>query len=78
MGRDRDVFADLLIQSKITNRLLAAQLRTHMKQNEMVALLATTGATLKEIADVLDTTPATVQTTLARMKKRVGDGPIAK
>lgn len=78
MARDRDIFADLLIQSKITNRLLAAQLRTHMKQNELVALLATTGATLREIADVLDTTPATVQTTLARMKKRVGDGPAAK
>ena len=69
----RDVFSDLLMQSKITNRLLAAQLRSHMKQNELVSLLATTGATLKEIADVLDTTTGTVQTTLARIKKRVNE-----
>ena len=55
---------------KITNRLLAAQLRTHMKQAELVALLATTGATIREIAEVVDTTPATVQTTLARHRKR--------
>ena len=66
-------FADLLIQMKITNRLLAAQLRSHMKQNELVALLATTGATIKEISEVLDTTPATVQTTLARMKRKTSE-----
>jgi DNA-binding CsgD family transcriptional regulator len=66
-------FADLLIQMKITNRLLAAQLRSHMKQNELVALLATTGATIKEISEVLDTTPATIQTTLARMKRKTSE-----
>ena len=74
MAREPSVgFADLLIQMKVTNRLLAAQLRSHMKQNELVALLATTGATIKEISEVLDTTPATVQTTLARMKKKTSE-----
>ena len=63
-------FPDLLVQAKITNRLLAAQLRRQMGQKDLVALLVTTGATIKEIAEVVDTTPATVQTTLARLKKK--------
>jgi DNA-binding CsgD family transcriptional regulator len=41
-----------------------------MRQNELIALLATTGASAKEVADVLDTTPATVQVTLQRHKKK--------
>jgi DNA-binding CsgD family transcriptional regulator len=63
-------FADLHTQLKITNRLLVAQLKNTMRQNELIALLMTTGATPKEIADVLDTTPATVQVTLQRHKKK--------
>lgn len=35
---------DLLIQMKITNRLLAAQLRAQMKQQELVQLLMSTDA----------------------------------
>ena len=62
--------SDLHIQMKITNRLLAAGLREKMKQNELVKLLATTGASAREIADVLDTTPATVQVTLGRLRKQ--------
>jgi len=54
---------------KITNRLLAAQLRTRMGQQELIALLASTHATVKEIAEIVNTTPATVTTTLARLKK---------
>jgi DNA-directed RNA polymerase specialized sigma24 family protein len=74
VGREPSItIADLLVQAKITNRLLAAQLRSQMKQNELVALLATTGATIKEIAEVVDTTSATVTTTLARMKKRLDE-----
>jgi DNA-binding MarR family transcriptional regulator len=65
-------FEDLLVQMKITNRLLAAQLRSQMKQNDLIALLATTGASVREIADVVNTTPATVTTTLARLKLRKG------
>jgi len=61
---------DLLIQMKITNRLLAGQLRGSMQQNELVALLASTGATNAEIAAALDTSAATVATTLQRIKNR--------
>lgn len=61
---------DLLVQAKITNRLLAAGLRAQMKQQELVSLLATTDATAREIAEILDTTPATVTTTLARLRKK--------
>ena len=62
-------FAELHTQLKITNRLLVAQLKNSMKQNQLIALLATTGASNKEIADVLDTTAATVSVTLQRHKK---------
>ena len=60
---------DLLIQAKVTNRLLAAQLRDRMSQKELIKLLMTTGATDKEIADVLNTTPGTVSVTKQRLKK---------
>ena len=63
-------FPELLTQMKITNRLLAAQLKSTMRQNELIALLASTGATQQEIAEVLDTTAATVNTTLQRLKKQ--------
>jgi DNA-binding CsgD family transcriptional regulator len=63
-------FADLHTQAKITNRLLVAGLKNTMRQNELIALLATTGASAREIADVLNTTPATVQVALQRLKKR--------
>lgn len=61
---------DLLKQAKTTNRLLAAQLKSQMSQMQMVKLLATTGLTAKEIADVLDTTPATVAVTLQRLRQK--------
>jgi len=66
--------ADLLTQMKITNRLLAAQLRSSMRQNDIIALLASSGASNQEIADVLDTTSATVSTTLQRLKKKIEGG----
>ena len=70
MSKQRSVgFEDLLMQMKITNKLLAAQLRSQMKQAELIALLATTGATAKEIGDVVGTTPATVANALGRMRK---------
>lgn len=62
-------FDDLLLQAKITNRLLAARLKTQMQQNDLVALLAGTGASAQDIADILNTTPGTVSTTLARLRK---------
>jgi DNA-binding CsgD family transcriptional regulator len=71
MPREASVgFEDLLIQMKISNRLLAAQLKGRMQQNELIALLATTGATNREIGEVLDTTAAVVQTTLGRLRKK--------
>lgn len=68
-----DVFGAMLTQMRINNRLLYAQLRRQMKQNEVIALLATTGASIREIAEVVDTSPATVQTTLARLKKKTSE-----
>lgn len=62
-------FSDLHIQLRIISRLLAAQLRTSMKQVELIKLLASTGATNAEIGDVLGTTPATVKTALQRLRK---------
>lgn len=59
---------DLLKQAKTTNRLLAAQLKSQMSQMELVKLLSNTGLTAKEVADVLDTTPATVAVTLQRLR----------
>lgn len=67
-------FAELHTQLKITNRLLVAQLKNTMRQNELIALLATTGASHREVADVLNTTPATVQVTLQRQKKKRASG----
>ncbi len=61
---------DLLKQAKTTNRLLAAQLKSQMSQMELVKLLATTGLTAREIADVLDTTAPTVAVTLQRLRHK--------
>jgi DNA-binding CsgD family transcriptional regulator len=60
---------DLLKQAKTTNRLLAAQLKSQMSQMELVKLLATTGLTAREIADVLNTSAPTVAVTLQRLRK---------
>jgi len=57
-------------QLRIISRLLAAQLRANTSQQDMVRLLSSTGATNAEIADVLDTTPATISATLQRLKKK--------
>jgi DNA-binding CsgD family transcriptional regulator len=61
---------ELHVQLRIMSRLLAAQLKATTGQQEMVKLLASTGASHSEIADVLDTTPATVSVTLQRLKKK--------
>lgn len=70
MKREEGVgFGELHVQQRITNRLLAAQLRNTMKQVDLIKLLASTGATNSEVADVVGTTPGTVRTTLQRLKK---------
>ena len=63
---------DLLKQAKTTNRLLAAQLKSQMSQMELVKLLATTGLTAREIADVLNTSAPTVAVTLQRLRHKAG------
>lgn len=63
-------FDELLTQARLTNRLLAAQLRGSMTQTELIRLLMTTGATDQEIADVLDTTPGTVSVTKQRIRAK--------
>lgn len=73
MARQREVsagFPELLIQARITNRLLAAQLRERMSQQDLVRLLLGTGASNQDIADILNTTAATVSTTAQRLRKR--------
>lgn len=62
--------ADLHMQLRIIGRLLAAQLKATTGQQEMVRLLMSTGASNADIAEVLDTTPATVATTLQRLKRK--------
>ena len=73
MARPRDAhagFPEILTQARITNRLLAAQLRETMSQQDLVRLLLGTGASNQDIADVLNTTSATVATTVQRLRKR--------
>jgi DNA-binding CsgD family transcriptional regulator len=61
---------DLLKQAKTTNRLLAAQLKSQISQTELVKLLMGTDLTNQELADVLNTTAATVAVTLQRLRKK--------
>lgn len=70
MPRDIAVgMGDLHVQMKITNKLLAAQLKEKIQQKDLVKLLMTTGASDQEIADVLGTTAGTVSMTKVRLKK---------
>lgn len=68
MSTDAQI-ADVVTQLRISNRLLAAQLRTTMTQSELISLLASTGATNHEIAIILGTTSATVSNALVRKRK---------
>jgi DNA-directed RNA polymerase specialized sigma24 family protein len=61
---------DLLLQMKITNRLIAAQLRNTMSQQDLIALLSTTGATGREIAEIVGTSEGTVKNALMRIRKK--------
>ena len=73
MARPRDAsagFRELLTQARITNRLLAAQLRETMSQQDLVRLLIGTGASNQDIADILNTTSATVATTVQRLRRK--------
>lgn len=63
-------FPELHTQLRIGNRLKAAELKATLGQQELVRLLAGTGATHTEIADILGTTPATVANAVQRLKRR--------
>jgi hypothetical protein len=76
-GREASL-GDLLVQMKVTNRLLAAPLKTSLGQKPLIALLASTGATAQEIADVLDTTAPTIANTLYLIKKDKKSGKKAR
>lgn len=69
-GREEVALADLNTQLRIISRLLAAQLRSTVSQQDLVKILIGTGASHAEIADVLGTTTATVAVTVQRLKKR--------
>jgi hypothetical protein len=69
-AKNRASLDDLLVQMQITNRLLAAPLKKTLGQQELIKLLVTTDASAADIANVLDTTTATVATTLQRLRKR--------
>ena len=60
---------DLLTQIKITNKLLIAQMKDEIQQRDLISQLSTTGASPKEIAELLNTTPGTVSVTLSRLRK---------
>lgn len=66
-------FPELHVQLRIISRLLAAQLKATTGQQDMVRLLSSIGASNAEIADVLDTTPATISATLQRLKKKAAN-----
>lgn len=67
MNRPDTTFRDLLVQQRITNRLLTAIIGASKQQ--LIARLDGLGATNEEIAEVVGTTPATVVTSLARARK---------
>jgi hypothetical protein len=59
---------DLLTQIKTTNRLLAAQLRGHMSQMDVIGLLTDSGLTAAGIGEILGTSAATVSVTQQRLR----------
>ena len=62
---------DLLTQTKITNKLLVIQIKMKgdIPQQELIGQLSSTGAAPKEIAELLNTSPGTVNVALSRLRK---------
>jgi len=69
MKKNNIGFEELHTQMVITNRLLAVQLRSSMKQSEIIELLSTTDANAHEIAAIVNTTPNAVAIALHRLRK---------
>lgn len=68
--KDEVGFAELHTQLRIISRLLAAQLKSSIGQQELIRILSGTGASHAEIADASGTTTATVGVTVQRIKKK--------
>jgi DNA-directed RNA polymerase specialized sigma24 family protein len=65
-------FDRLIAEVRVTNMLLAASLREHLGQSEIIRILSTqTNLSAKEIGNVLGTSGATVAVTMSRWRKRV-------
>lgn len=72
MNKGNESQSEILTQLKIANRLTVMELRNKdVKQSEIIKVLATSGASSKEIAEVLDTTTNTVSVALSQLKKAV-------
>jgi hypothetical protein len=72
MAKAGDVYVgveDLLVQLRIANCLLLAQLRPRLGQSELIRLLGSTGASYQDLADLLGTTASTISNALVRMRK---------
>lgn len=61
---------ELVTQARVTNRLIAAQLKSAMSQSELIGLLADLGLTARQLGDVVGTSPATVAVTLQRLRSK--------
>lgn len=64
-------FGELAHQIKITNKLLALQVKlaSGMSQSDLIRLIAGGGVSNKEVAEILGTTEGTVRATLHRQGK---------
>jgi DNA-directed RNA polymerase specialized sigma24 family protein len=84
--KDEVGFSELHTQLRIISRLLAAQLKSSIGQQELIRILSATGASHAEIADVTGTTTGTVGVTVQRLKKKavkasstsVADAPLSQ
>ncbi len=69
-------FIELHVQLKITNMLVAAQLKERVKQKDLVRLLMNTGASDQDLADILSTTPGTIAVTKKRIRSEMRIGKL--
>lgn len=60
---------DILSEIKKTNKLLAISIVSNLSFNEKITSLIKIGFTQQEIADVLGTTKATINTQVQKIKK---------
>lgn len=71
VGEQGTPFERLQSEIRITNILLAAQLREHLGQAEIVRILSThTRLTAQEMGDILGTSAAVVAVTKTRLRKQ--------